>query len=181
MSNLDNMKKLILEDGKMQAERILQEASDKAEEEKKAILDQARKEKEKLIQAARERAPQLKETIEAGGRRQARDEVLQAKQELIDRVMLLAKKELSNLSEADYAEFIHEALKSKTWNSDITIQIPSKKNFSHDRYKVEKMDGLKDGFAIIDGDVRYSYGFDALVDSLRDTMEIEILKLTTER
>ena len=112
MSNLDNLVAEILQQAKKEANRILTKAKAEnlefTEKENKKI----QREVDILEQKSKEEAVSLKERILSNANLKSRDMILQAKEELVDKVLEKALERLKNIDKDSYLDFIENTLKS---------------------------------------------------------------------
>jgi len=106
MSNLDNLIQKIKLDAQSQADKILQEAEKKKEEIVNGQIQLALEEKAKILEKAEKEAEIIRSRILSNAELRVRDENLKAKQEVIDKVFLLAKEKLMKLDDQQYVEFL---------------------------------------------------------------------------
>lgn len=181
MTNLDNIVKNILEDAKIEADRIVEDA------EKKAL--QAREDKIASIEADNEKAMKGRESLEArirdrvrsGAERDIRNRILEAKQATIKRVFDLAKNELASMSDEEYKKLLDNFLDKKDLSDECRLEIPKNRSYKSNKVKIEKNADLKSGFRLVDGGIRENFDFSDIVDLLRTNMETVVLDLIKER
>ena len=181
MSNLDNIINSIIEDANQEANRIIEDARSKAEAAKNETL--ARLEEEAKTFEARKPvlAAQIRDRIQTGAEREARNLVLSAKQSAVDRVFAQAKEELSKMGGVQYKEVLDHFLKKMPKDQDIVVEIPQKRNYESKDFPVKKVDDLRSGFRINRAGIRENFDFDQVVDSLRNSLDTEVIQLLSER
>ena len=179
MSNLDNLVAEILQQAQKEANRIL--AKTKAEN-----LEFTEKENKKiqrevdiLEQKSKEEAISLKERILSNANLKSRDMILQAKEELVDRVLEKALERLKNIDKNSYSEFVENILKSLkiSKNAEIILTRKMKEEFGDEifGYKVSD-DVVESGCSIKDGNLIYNNEFSNLLEFNKEDLEKEILK-----
>ena len=179
MSNLDNLVAEILQQAQKEANRIL--AKTKAEN-----LEFTEKENKKiqrevdiLEQKSKEEAISLKERILSNANLKSRDMILQAKEELVDRVLEKALERLKNIDKNSYLEFVENVLKSLkiSKNAEIILTRKMKEEFGDEifGYKVSD-DVVESGCSIKDGNLIYNNEFSNLLEFNKEDLEKEILK-----
>ena len=179
MSNLDNLVAEILQQAQKEANRIL--AKTKAEN-----LEFTEKENKKiqrevdiLEQKSKEEAISLKERILSNANLKSRDMILQAKEELVDRVLEKALERLKNIDKNSYLEFVENILKSLkiSKNAEIILTRKMKEEFGDEifGYKVSD-DVVESGCSIKDGNLIYNNEFSNLLEFNKEDLEKEILK-----
>ena len=179
MSNLDNLVAEILQQAQKEANRIL--AKTKAEN-----LEFTEKENKKIQrevdiieQKSKEEAISLKERILSNANLKSRDMILQAKEELVDRVLEKALERLKNIDKNSYLEFAENVLKSLkiSKNAEIILTRKMKEEFGDEifGYKVSD-DVVESGCSIKDGNLIYNNEFSNLLEFNKEDLEKEILK-----
>lgn len=179
MSNLDNLVAEILQQAKKEANRILAKAKAEnlefTEKENKKI----QREVDILEQKSEEEAISLKERILSNANLKSRDMILQAKEELVDRILEKALERLQNLDKDRYLEFVENTLKKLNISENAEIILSRKmKNILGDEifgYKVSD-DVVESGCSIKDGKVVFNNEFSNLLEFNKEDLEREILK-----
>ena len=179
MSNLDNLVAEILQQAQKEANRILAKAKAEnlefTEKENKKI----QREVDILEQKSEEEAISLKERILSNANLKSRDMILQAKEELVDRVLEKALERLKNIDKDSYLDFIENTLKNLNISENAEIILSRKmKNILGDEifgYKVSD-DVVESGCSIKDGNLIYNNEFSNLLEFNKEDLEKEILK-----
>ena len=179
MSNLDNLVAEILQQAKKEANRILTKAKAEnlefTEKENKKI----QREVDILEQKSEEEAISLKERILSNANLKSRDMILQAKEELVDRVLEKALERLKNIDKDSYLDFIENTLKNLNISENAEIILSRKmKNILGDEifgYKVSD-NVVESGCSIKDGNLVYNNEFSNLLEFNKEDLEKEILK-----
>ena len=179
MSNLDNLVAEILQQAKKEANRILAKVKAEnlefTEKENKKI----QREVDILEQKSKEEAISLKERILSNANLKSRDMILQAKEELVDRVLEKALERLKNIDKNSYLEFVENVLKSLkiSKNAEIILTRKMKEEFGDEifGYKVSE-DVVESGCSIKDGNLVYNNEFSNLLEFNKEDLEKEILK-----
>ena len=179
MSNLDNLVAEILQQAKKEANRILTKVKAEnlefTEKENKKI----QREVDILEQKSKEEAISLKERILSNANLKSRDMILQAKEELVDRVLEKALERLKNIDKNSYLEFVENVLKSLkiSKNAEIILTRKMKEEFGDEifGYKISD-DVVESGCSIKDGNLVYNNEFSNLLEFNKEDLEKEILK-----
>ena len=179
MSNLDNLVAEILQQAKKEANRVLTKAKAEnlefTEKENKKI----QREVDILEQKSKEEAISLKERIVSNANLKSRDMILQAKEELVGRVLEKALERLKNIDKNSYSEFVENILKSLkiSKNAEIILTRKMKEEFGDEifGYKVSD-DVVESGCSIKDGNLVYNNEFSNLLEFNKEDLEKEILK-----
>ena len=179
MSNLDNLVAEILQQAQKEANRILTKTKAEnlefTEKENKKI----QREVDILEQKSKEEAISLKERIVSNASLKSRDMILQAKEELVDRVLEKALERLKNIDKNGYLEFVENVLKSLkiSKNAEIILTRKMKEEFGDEifGYRVSD-DVVESGCSIKDGKVVFNNEFSNLLEFNKEDLEKEILK-----
>ena len=179
MSNLDNLVAEILQQAKKEANRILAKVKAEnlefTEKENKKI----QREVDILEQKSEEEAISLKERILSNANLKSRDMILQAKEELVDRVLEKALERLKNIDKDSYLDFIENTLKNLNVSKNTEIILTKKmKDILGDEifgYKISE-DVVESGCSIKDGKVVFNNEFSNLLEFNKEDLEKEILK-----
>lgn len=180
MSNLDNLIQKVFDDAKIEAGKFQDEANKKRDEIIQEQEDKAYKERDVILKKAQEDAKAQENMIRSNAELKARDSVLSARQDVLDRTFELAKEKLANLGNFEYAEFIKSKLKSLDLKGDEILVVPSGKvdlvkslGLSLDVSDTQTVDS---GFVLADKDVNYNFSFETLIDFQREDLEADIAK-----
>ena len=178
MSNLDNLVAEILQQAKKEANRILTKVKAEnlefTEKENKKI----QREVDILEQKSKEEAISLKERILSNANLKSRDMILQAKEELVDRVLEKALERLKNIDKNSYLEFVKNVLKGLkiSKNAEIILTRKMKDELGEEifGYKISD-DVVESGCSIKDGKVVFNNEFSNLLEFNKEDLEREIL------
>lgn len=179
MSNLDNLVAEILQQAQKEASRMLTKAKAENleffEKENKKI----QREVDTIEQKSKEEAISLKERILSNANLKSRDMILQAKEELVDKVLEKALERLKNIDKDSYLDFIENTLKNLNVSKNTEIILTKKmKEILGDEifgYKVSE-DVVESGCSIKDGKVVFNNEFSNLLEFNKEDLEKEILK-----
>lgn len=179
MSNLDNLVAEILQQAQKEASRMLTKAKAENleffEKENKKI----QREVDTIEQKSKEEAISLKERILSNANLKSRDMILQAKEELVDKVLEKALERLKNIDKDSYLDFIENTLKNLNVSKNTEIILTKKmKEILGDEifgYKVSE-DVVESGCSIKDGKVVFNNEFSNLLEFNKENLEKEILK-----
>lgn len=193
MSNINNLTSKIVKDAEDKKVAILAEA----EKEKNKILSKKQEEAsiaEKIaLEKAKREAVSRKERIISSAQLQARNEKLQAKQEIISEVFTTSIETLCNISENEFKEFI----KTSILNSDIVgnqklilnnsgkkivdeillAEINKELGSEASITLSEETRNFKGGFILEKEGIEINNTFEALVNSLRDDLSQEVAEV----
>lgn len=194
MSNLDNLTSKILEDSNKRVKSIL----DKAENEKKSIIDSkvktAKDEAENILKKSQIEAKSKAERVISNTYLKVRNENLRAKQEIVDSVFDKAVESLNKMSKDKYLKFVKDVIGSLDIDGDeelivskedakkiddkflneLNNELANKGKKSQLKLSQEKRD-LNGGFILYKNGIEINNSYDALVFSLRDELEQEIV------
>lgn len=180
MSSLDNLTQKIIEDARISANRILQDA----EEEKQGLVSsrikEAEKIAEKMIERANVDATALRERTVSSAELKIRDEKLLSKRNVIEKTFQLAKSRLTNINEDDYIDFLKNNIKALKLKGTETLIVPenmkeSVKNLDL-QLKVSDTETVNSGFLIKDNNTILNFTFESLIDFMRDELESDLAR-----
>lgn len=190
MGSLEALTEKIIEDGKIQAQRMIDEALEKSKRE----LEEKKRETDRtcatMIKEAEVKAGELHHQICAEKELEIRDKNLFMKQKVIDRVFMEAFVQLKNLDLKEYKELLSRMLGDKDLSSYVLI-LPEKYTekekeldvFLNDLVGKEKFPLKMDykpftgGFMLIRDGIEENYTFESWIDVIRQEMEREVLNL----
>lgn len=180
MSNLENMTKKILGDGRKEATKI-KEKSDKDNQELiNSRIAKANEKKQEIIDQAKTEAAMYKNRLKSETQLQVRDKKLAAKGKVLDQAFDLAKKSLKEINEDEYIVFLKQKLEELNLKGNEIIVVPDNfKNLiktSGLSLNVSEEESVESGFIVKDGNISVNYSFDSLVDFVRDDLEGEVAK-----
>ncbi|WBW96018.1 V-type ATP synthase subunit E [Oceanirhabdus sp. W0125-5] len=196
MANLEKLTNKIVEEAKIEADRIYKEA----EEEKIKLISsmekKGNKEKELILEKAKREADLRKERVISNAKLKIRNEKLEAKQGMLDKVFEKAVTELNLLDSERKIEFVKRILSEINIAGDEEIILSNdikevfekehledineklKSNGKKGELKVCKEDrNLKGGFIITKNGIELNWSFQSIVENLREELECEILEI----
>ena len=193
MSNLNNLTSKILKDAEDKKAVILSDA----EGEKNKILSkragEASVEEKSILERAEREAASRKERIISGAELHARNEKLEAKQKVIKEVFETSVKELSNCSAEDLKGFIKEViLNTKIEGTQNLILNEAGKKVIDEAFVAEINEALgakatiklsdetgkfEGGFILEKDGIEINNTFEALVNSLKDDLSLEVARV----
>lgn len=168
--SLDTVKQEIMDEAEQQAADIIDDAQDKAE----AIKDEARRDaqdiKDEIIDEAHDDAEAYRKETIATANREAKQNKLAAKQELIEAAFETLQDRIDTMDTAEQARLANQAL--VTVNDEIDIgQIEASPAIADDLETDADVIVNDDIHGIIiennDGTVSYDYTFETLLDQIR--------------
>ncbi|MBK1468052.1 V-type ATP synthase subunit E [Parvimonas parva] len=177
MSNLDNIIDEILQDAENESKKVVEDAKSEV-----AVLvgkteSEAQKKVDKIIEKAKVEATQSKERIISNSSLTARDMVLVAKQEMINKVFELTKEKLKTLNHDDYLKFVENSLKALEVREDSEIILTENEK----KLAGEKLFGIKvadetveSGFSLKNGKIILNNEFSSLIDLVKEDLEQEV-------
>ncbi|ACQ52891.1 V-type ATP synthase subunit E family protein [Clostridium botulinum] len=195
MSNLENLTSKIIEDANKEAEKLLSEAK---KEENKIVdekIKKANKAKEQIIERAKRESRTKAERVISNAHLKVRNNKLEAKQEMINKVFDKAVIKLQNLSKDEYLNFVKSSILSLDIEGDeeiivspndkdkidislmLTLNNQLKAKGKKALLKISNENrNIKGGFILYKNGIEINNSFEALVDSLRDELEQEIIE-----
>lgn len=195
MSNIGNLTSKILKDAEVKRDNILAVA----EEEKAKILnkkkDEAKTLEATMLEKAKSEAQTRKERVISSAELKARNEKLQAKQTVIQEVFEKAVEELCKLGKDDYLAFIKNGVTSLaiTGDENLILNAEGQKLVNDDFIKsINKelsskgkegnlklsstVGSFKGGFILEKNGIEINNTFEALVESMKEEMQLEVAK-----
>ena len=168
MSNLDNIIDEILQDAKNESEKIVEDAKSEVANLVGKTESEAQKNADKIIEKARVEGAQSKDRIISNSSLTARDMILVAKQEMINKVFELTKENL---------KFVENSLKTLDVKEDSEIILTE----SEKKLAGEKLFGIKvaketveSGFSLKNGKIILNNEFSSLIDLIKEDLEREV-------
>lgn len=176
MSKLDQITLKIKTEAEERAAAILSEMDEKIQSMTASAVEAAEYEAERKMIYAKGSLPALTEQIVAHSSLEARDRVLQAKQEVISKVMKKAEKRLNAIGDDELSGMIAKALEQSPPGPDTVIVLPKgRKPALPSGVKSEESTELKSGFSIRRGSILEKHDFNESLRILRDELERGIL------
>lgn len=199
MANIDNLKFRILSDDREKANAIESEAKVKAQE----ILDSAKLKAKSILEEAKVKAEKdgkdKKDRIIARAQLDARNSVLSAKQDTIDRVLKLAAEKVVNMNDEEYSSFIEKLLINSAETGDEEVIFSAKDKEKVNPSVVEKVNkvivsqgkkgqlrisndtrDISSGFILKRGGLEINCSIESRVRILRDSLEADLANLLFE-
>lgn len=180
MSQLEAIKKEIIEDAEKEAENLINKVREEKEKKKEAALEKTEQEAQQMLARAEKEAPAIKERAEAAAERQAANIILRAKQDLIDRIFRLTEEKLINMSDEDYSRLLEKALSSKSWPKDAVVEIVKGRKIPNLPYKFQEHEDIKSGFRVSYGGVRDNFDYVELLHYQRADLSASLIKRLEE-
>ncbi|HEX3021917.1 MAG TPA: V-type ATP synthase subunit E [Lachnospiraceae bacterium] len=190
MGSLEELTGKIIEDGKLQAQRIINEA---IENSKKELEQESRKSNqscEDLIKAAEVKADELYKQICAEKEMEIRDKNLFMKQRILDQIFQDAFMQLKDISIEEYKEILQRMIADKDLSNYILI-LPDRflhlqeemyafltNLFERGKFPSQVVyKPLAGGFILIKDGVEENYTFEAWIDAVRQEMESKVIDI----
>ena len=180
MSNLDNLTSKILTDAKSEADEIIKNAEEKANQKYDLEIKKVASKKQTLLENARRERELLSDRIKSSANLKARNEKLKAKQTVINKVIDKLKAKLVNMNESDYINYLNQNIdKSSIAGKELIVkkEFVEKVKKEFPTAKVKKNEFVTSGFVIEENGVQENYTFEVKLDFMRDELEVEISKL----
>lgn len=178
MSNLDNLTEKILNDAREKA-RTVSDASEKMKEEiRNSKVREAESKKERILEKAASEARLMKDRVVSNAELKVRNESLKVKQEVIDRVFDLSKKNLMNLKEEEYISYLKRTMAALDLKGTETLVVTrpmvEKVKLLGLPQSVSESEFTESGFNLKDKGIVMNFTFTDLVEYLRDELEAEV-------
>lgn len=193
MSNINNLTSKIMDDAKLKASSIMDEAK---QEETKIVskkVDEAGRLKANMLEKAKEEGERKKERVLSSAKLEVRNNKLAAKQEMINLVFEESIEKLSDMSSEDFLKFMKASiLEAEISGTETLVVSEDFKGAVTEEVLKEINDALvrsgkkgklvlasdsrkvKPGFIIEKQGIELNYTFEALVDSLREELLGEV-------
>lgn len=196
MAGIDNLKARLLEDDKQAAQAIEKEALKKADE----IIESSKRKAEDITKTLAEKAQRdgkdRKDRILARAALNARNELLEAKQEAVGKILASAYDKIEKMNREEYSSFLERMLLSNAETGDEEIIFDENDIARIDTSLVKRVNkslkeqgkrndvtiskekrSIGNGFVLKRGDVEINCSIDALIKSLREELEGEIASI----
>ena len=180
MSNLNNLTSKILNDAKEEADKIVKSAEEKAKQKYDLEIKKVASKKQTLLENARRERELLSDRIKSSANLKARNEKLQAKQIVINKVIDKLKEKLVNMNESDYINYLNQNIdKSSIAGKELIVkkEFVEKVKQEFSTAKVKENEFVTSGFIIEENGIQENYTFEVKLDFMRDELEVEISKL----
>lgn len=183
MNNLEVILESIISEGNTESQKILDEANAKANE----IINEKRNEADKrareIIESAKKEAETIRKNETVSTERQSRDIEINAKNQVIDKVVDELLENLKNLDSDSYKRYVENTLnKSNIINGEILLSKNHKDALKNENFKDLKVsdDTVEDGFVVKSGKIEYDNRFSSIIkyniDNIRKQISDEIFK-----
>jgi len=199
MANIESLVNKIIEDAQREADSIVNIAQDKKSNMINSEKEKAEAEKDEILAKARIEAQTRKERVISNAKLKVRNNKLQAKQEVMDRVFEIALEQLRNLPCDIFSKFVKTSVMSSgvDGNEKIIVNKNYKPKFNDELMndinnslketgKVSNVDlsveirDIKDGFILAKKGIELNYTFEDLMNSIREDIEGDILAVLFE-
>lgn len=196
MANIEKLTNQILSEAKAQRDKILADAQSEKNKILEKRISEARNLEKELIEREKREAEARKERIISGAHLKVRNEKLTYKQEVIEKVFNNVIDELSTISDKEFKRFIKDRIiiMNITGNKRLILNEHGKKIidevFIEDLNSYIKSDGrnieisisnetrdFKGGFILEENGIEINNTFEALVNSCRDDLELQVAKV----
>jgi V/A-type H+-transporting ATPase subunit E len=192
MASINNLTSKIIEDAEDKKEAILSEAEKESKKIFNKKTEEAKAAEKIIIEKAEREAALRKERIISNALLQCRNEKLKAKQEIISEVFEEAIKSLCSLPEEDFINFVKKFILNNEITGEQKIilnnegrKIISKVVLSEVNKELnpkasiilsEETRNFKGGFILEKDGIEINNTFEALVDSIKDDLSLEVAR-----
>lgn len=171
MSNLDQIVKKIIEDAKTEADQILAQTRKESDQILETSKEHVSEEVDVILEHAKTDAKLTKERELSTIERQARDLILEARQETITRIFNLAIDELKDMDDETYKKGILSYIQKKQLTKDKQIVLPAcRKNIQIDGFNCCYDDQFLTGFKIQSDGICENHDYVELVQYLKEDL-----------
>lgn len=190
MGSLEELTGKIIEDGKIQAQRLIDEAVENSKRELEEKAREIERTCDNIIKEAEEKADELYHQICAEKEIEIRDKNLFTKQKVIDRIFMEAFAQLKNLDIEGCKELLSRMLGEKDLSNYILI-LPERyfqmetgiDTFLNSFIEKDKFPlkivyrSLSGGFILDKDGIEENYTFESWIEVIRQEMEREVLDI----
>lgn len=196
MADISRITKIIIEEAKEKSKEILSQAENDKTRIMEMKVKEAREIEEEIVKEAESEAVLKKDRIISNAHLQARNKKLEAKQAAIDKVFQKALEDLSNMQANQYTDFIRNSIFSLEVNGEqslilnekgkafITQEFVNELNYEMLKKGIElkiilsnEIRSFRGGFILEKDGIEINNTFEALINSSRDELELEIAKV----
>ncbi len=192
MTGLEKIIKAIEADARANADKILAEAREEAEKILSLAKEEAERSCAKIAEKPASEAKAILSRAESGARLIKRQMILDAKQKMINEVILKAKEKLTSLLDTDYFEIILQIVKKHAHAQPGIImfsqtdldRMPKKfekslnaaiKEIQNASLTISEEDARVDGgFILVYGDIEENCSFDALFGNAKEELQDKV-------
>lgn len=190
MGSLEELTGKIIEDGKIQAQRLIDEAVENSKRELEEKAREIERNCDNIIKEAEVKADELYHQICAEKEIEIRDKNLFTKQKIIDRIFMEAFAQLKNLDIEGYKELLSRMLGEKDLSNYILI-LPERYSkmetgidtflnslIEKDKFPLKtEYRSLSGGFILVKDGIEENYTFESWIEVIRQEMEREVLDI----
>ncbi|MCX7694464.1 MAG: V-type ATP synthase subunit E family protein [Caloramator sp.] len=195
MNGIDSLKERLLSEDKIKASEIESEARKKAEEIIQAANLKAAQIEDELRQKAQKDGKDRKERMIARAELDARNIVLQAKQEAIDLIFSEVIKKIDSMSKEEYSNLVNRMILNnvETGEEEIVLSVKDKDRVQINLDEINKQlvtkgkrgllrinsecANIPSGFILRKSGLEINCTFEALIRGLRDELEADIASM----
>ncbi|WP_373898579.1 V-type ATP synthase subunit E [Haloimpatiens sp. FM7315] len=193
MANIDNLVGKIIEESENKKNEILANAKNEEQGIIKERIQKAETKKAEMLEKAEMEAISKKERIVSSSQLKVRNEKLEAKQKMIEKVFEEAVEKLADLPKEDFLKYVETKILSLDICGDESLILNSKgkeivsENFVEDINKKLLNEGkkgsiklnsqtrnFKGGFILEKNGIEINNTFEALVSAMKDELEYEV-------
>ncbi|MEG0250687.1 MAG: V-type ATP synthase subunit E [Peptostreptococcus sp.] len=178
MAELSNLTNRILDEAKVSADEIVKSAELKVEKIMEKSKEQAKTSYDSIVEKGALEAENLKERLKSNAKLKARDNELNAKQEVIKRVFEEALEDVKNIDNEKLVSYIQKNA-SFSEGSLLVVQKDKlnliKERFPQSRVSEERF--VESGFVEISGGIEKNFTFGTQIDYIKDEIQGEIAKV----
>lgn len=178
MAELSNLTNRILEEAKSLADEIVKSAELKAENIMKKSNEQAKLRYDSIVEKGTLEAENLKERLKSNAKLKARDNELNAKQEVIKRVFEETLEDVKNIDDEKLISYIQN---NASFSEDSILLVQKdrldliKEKFPQSKVSEERF--VDSGFVEISGGIEKNFTFSTQIDYIKDEIQGEIAKV----
>ncbi|MGB9866307.1 MAG: V-type ATP synthase subunit E [Bacillota bacterium] len=189
----------IRSDAVREAEQIRSQAQERAAEIERSAKEEAQRRRAAIISSAQSRAEEIKRRSETLWNLERRKELLEAKQEMVEKAFELARQSIMDMEQSRYFELMKRLVVSCAGSGEgelvvsardrqrlgdqflreVNAQLASMGNQGAIKFAADTKQ-MCGGFILRTGNVELNASFDAKLRELRDSLEAEVARLLFE-
>ena len=192
--NAEQVVQKILAEAKAEAEKIVNDAKDKAAEQGDQLDTQIAEFEDKTAQLAKEAAEDKLQRMLAGARMDNGKQLLEAKGEILNDIFEQSRKAVNDLSDERYLAWVTAAMKQAVESGDEEVIIGKDEKRIDEAFisRVNKQLGagfkgnlslssqradISGGFILARGKVQVNASTDVMIENLKESMQIELSQM----
>lgn len=193
MGEIDNLKSKLLGDYEKEALEIKNQAKVKADEMILSAKEKAQMITDEIKVKAKRDGKDLKDRIISRAQLNSRNDVLQLKQEIIQKVLNLASEKVTNMEKSQYENFVETLLLNSDLTGDEEVVLSNKDKTRIDKSLIERVNkkllgqgkigklkisektaDIPSGFVLAKGGLEMNYSIESQIRMMQEELESDI-------